>query len=84
MFGAESPRDEVDQASLELWKAAQGFICLRVTVAADEALGNYRVRRIIRIGQPTAADLAEAIQGMLNDEDGQPPAPPPESPVTHA
>jgi len=53
-FGAESPRDEVDQVVLHTWKDIQGFACLRVQITGT-------VDRVIRLGVPTARELGQEL-----------------------
>ena len=65
-FGAESPRAEVDQVALNLYRDEQGFVCLEVNVDGS-------LRRLVRIGQPTARSLGQAIIDMAHDDDAEEP-----------
>jgi len=59
-FGAESPRDAVDDVTLGLWADEQGYVCLRVDIKGQ-------VNRVIRLGQPSARDLATEMLRMVED-----------------
>jgi hypothetical protein len=66
-FGAESPRDVIDQVTLTLHRDDQGFVCLGVTIR--ENLRVPVVQRTIRIGQQTATDLGRKMISMAEEDD---------------
>jgi hypothetical protein len=68
-FGAESPRDVIDRVSLTLWRDEQGFVCLGVHVHESDHQDRTAIKRIIRIGQPTARDLGQKMIDMARDDE---------------
>ena len=54
-FGAESPRDVIDNVTLTLAVDDQGFILLGLTIQDEQR--RPAVKRTIRIGQPTALEI---------------------------
>jgi hypothetical protein len=61
-FGAESPRDVIDNVTLTLAVDDQGFILLRLTIQDEQR--RPVIQRTIRIGQPSALEIGTKMIEM--------------------
>jgi hypothetical protein len=61
-FGAESPRDVIDNVTLTLAVDDQGFILLGLTIQDEQR--RPAIQRTIRIGQPTALEIGTKMIEM--------------------
>ena len=61
-FGAESPRDVIDNVTLTLAVDDQGFILLRLTIQDERR--RPVIQRTIRIGQPSALEIGTKMIEM--------------------